>query len=78
MRILNERKDPIVFILWGSHAQKLKTHINLKTHAVIESPHPSPLSAHRGFFGSRVFSKTNALLSKFKKEPIQWERVSSS
>jgi uracil-DNA glycosylase len=73
--ILNERKEPIVFILWGSHAQKLKERIDLKKHAVIETPHPSPLSAHRGFFGSKVFSRANELLHQFNQEPIRWDRV---
>jgi len=76
VKILSERKKPIVFILWGSHAQKLKEHIDLKTHSVIESPHPSPLSAYRGFFGSKVFSKTNDLLKKNKQLPIHWEQIS--
>lgn len=75
VRILSARRDPIVFILWGSHAQKLKELIDLKIHSVIESSHPSPLSAHRGFFGSRVFSRTNAILEKVGKTPIHWERI---
>ncbi len=74
--LLSERRDPMVFILWGSHAQKLKERIDLKTHAVIESAHPSPLSAYRGFLGSRVFSRANAELAKFKKTPIHWKRIS--
>lgn len=87
---LSARRDPIVFILWGSHAQKFKSKIEtpsehastiastLKTHVVLESVHPSPLSAYRGFFGSHVFSRTNELLKKMGKEPIHWEKVSEN
>lgn len=73
---LNERVDPVVFILWGSHAQKFKTRINLNKHFIFESAHPSPLSAYRGFFGSRVFSRVNEILFQNNKKPIQWESVS--
>ena len=76
MEILGARKEPIVFILWGSHAQKMKAKIDLSRHAVIESPHPSPLSSYRGFFGSRPFSRTNAYLKQWGKKPIQWEKIS--
>jgi uracil-DNA glycosylase len=72
---LGQRKEPLVFILWGSHAQKFKPLIDLKRHVVIESPHPSPLSAHRGFFGSKPFSRANAALKKFGCKPIDWGRV---
>lgn len=72
---LNARKEPIVFILWGSHAQKFKSQLDLKKHRAIESAHPSPLSAHRGFLGSKVFSRTNGLLIHLNKKPIRWERV---
>ncbi len=75
---LNERKEPLVFILWGSFAQKLKAKIDLNRHVVLESAHPSPLSSYRGFFGSKVFSKTNEHLVKLGKEPIQWEKLSNS
>lgn len=71
--LLNEREDPIVFILWGSNAQsKLKIITNPK-HYIIKSVHPSPLSAHRGFFGSSPFSKTNKFLISIGKEPIDWQ-----
>jgi uracil-DNA glycosylase len=73
---LNEREDPVVFVLWGSHAQKFKTKIDLKRHAVLESAHPSPLSAYRGFLGSKVFSRVNALLVKMNKQPIDWTKIS--
>jgi uracil-DNA glycosylase len=73
---LNARENPLVFVLWGSHAQKLKAKIDLKKHAVLESVHPSPLSAYRGFFGSKVFSKINQKLIQFGETPIDWSRVS--
>ena len=69
------RDEPSVFILWGSHAQaKAKRIVGLREgpHCVIESPHPSPLSAHRGFFGSKPFSRTNAFLSDHGREAIDW------
>ncbi|MBO6768835.1 MAG: uracil-DNA glycosylase [Erythrobacter sp.] len=70
------RSEPSVFILWGSHAQaKAKRIDGLRSghHCVIESPHPSPLSAHRGFFGSRPFSRTNAFLADKGRGAIDWE-----
>ncbi|MBE9912721.1 uracil-DNA glycosylase [Paenibacillus donghaensis] len=69
---LNERDKPIVFILWGSHAQKKGAFIDPKKHLVLKSVHPSPLSVHRGFFGSRPFSKTNDFLKSQHMEPIDW------
>lgn len=69
---LNEREKPVVFILWGSHAQKKGAFIDRNKHLVLESVHPSPLSAHRGFFGSRPFSKANAFLASQGMEPIDW------
>jgi uracil-DNA glycosylase len=71
--LLNERKDPIVFILWGKNAQSKINIINNKNHYIIKSPHPSPLSASRGFFGSRPFSKTNNFLMSIGKTPIDWQ-----
>jgi uracil-DNA glycosylase len=71
--LLNERTEPLVFILWGKPAQKKKTMITNPNHLVIESPHPSPLSAHRGFFGSKPFSKANEFLIKNKIQPINWQ-----
>ncbi len=76
MDALNSRNEPIVFVLWGSHAQKFKKTIDTKKHDIIEAPHPSPLSAYRGFFGSRPFSKTNAALKRLGKSQIFWERIS--
>jgi uracil-DNA glycosylase len=70
---LNERDRPAVFLLWGSHAQAKLRLIDTRKHAVIRSPHPSPLSAHRGFFGSRPFSKTNRFLREMGWPEIQWQ-----
>lgn len=70
---LNDRATPIVFILWGKPSiSKLKL-IDTTRHAVITAPHPSPLSAYRGFFGSKPFSKTNEALIKFGETPINWQ-----
>lgn len=70
---LNQREDPVVFILWGAFAQSKIPMITGKQHCIIRSPHPSPLSAHRGFFGNRPFSQTNDFLTRIGKEPIDWE-----
>jgi uracil-DNA glycosylase len=70
-----ERDQPAVFILWGSHAQAKAARIPALTdrrHCLIRSPHPSPLSAHRGFFGSRPFSRANAFLAAHGRTPIDW------
>jgi len=72
IRYLNDREEPIVFILWGSYARSKKELITNKKHFVIESAHPSPLSASRGFFGSRPFSRTNDFLVKNGISPIKW------
>lgn len=69
---LNEHRENIVFILWGSYAQKKGYFIDQSRHCVLKSVHPSPLSAYRGFFGSRPFSKTNAYLQQNGIEPIDW------
>ena len=69
---LNEREDPIVFILWGNNAREKKKYITNNNHLVIESAHPSPFSARNGFFGSKPFSKTNEFLKQNKKLPIKW------
>ncbi|UYO07694.1 uracil-DNA glycosylase [Paenibacillus sp. PSB04] len=69
---LNERDKPVVFILWGSHALKKGAFIDRKKHLVIQSVHPSPLSVHRGFFGSRPFSKANAFLAAHGIKPVDW------
>jgi len=72
IKILNKREKPIVFILWGSYARSKKELITNKYHYIIESAHPSPLSAHRGFFGSKPFSKTNNFLVTHGIKPIKW------
>ena len=69
---LNEREEPIVFILWGNFAKEKAKLITNKNHLVIESAHPSPFSARNGFFGSKPFSKTNDFLIKNNKKPINW------
>jgi uracil-DNA glycosylase len=68
---LNEREDPVIFVLWGNSAKKKGAKIQPR-HPVLTAAHPSPLSAHNGFFGCRHFSKINELLVKQKKEPINW------
>jgi len=69
---LNAREKPIAFVLWGSHAQAKGARIDAGRHLVLRSPHPSPLSAHRGFFGSKPFSRINAWLSAQGDAPIEW------
>lgn len=71
--VLNERQDPIVFILWGNNAINKKKLITNEKHYIIQSVHPSPLSATRGFFGSKPFSKTNDILESIGKSPIDWQ-----
>ncbi len=71
--VLNEQGENLVFLLWGSHAQKKGQHISRTRHLVLESPHPSPLSAHRGFIGNGHFSRTNAWLQHHGKTPIDWQ-----
>ena len=73
IRVLNEQDRPIVFILWGSPAQRKKEMLNNPKHLILEAPHPSPLSAYRGFFGSKPFSQTNAILEKNGLTPIDWQ-----
>ena len=69
---INEREDPVIFILWGNYARSKKKLITNKNHYIIESAHPSPLSASRGFFDSKPFSKTNNILISINKESIRW------
>ncbi len=71
IEVLND-KENLVFMLWGSYAQKKGSNIDHKIHKVLKAPHPSPLSAHRGFFGCKHFSKANAYLEKKGKLPIKW------
>lgn len=72
IRYLNDREKPMVFILWGSYARSKKELITNKNHLILESVHPSPLSASRGFFGSKPFSKTNKFLIDHGMKPINW------
>lgn len=71
--IINMKDEPVIFILWGNHAIKKKTLITNKNHFLLTSPHPSPLSAARGFFGSKPFSQTNTILISINKKPIDWQ-----
>ena len=73
IRILNEQERPIVFFLWGRPAQRKKQMLTNPRFLILEAPHPSPLSAYRGFFGSRPFSQANAFLEKNGLEPVDWQ-----
>ena len=70
---LNKHREGLVFVLWGSYAQKKGEIIDTNKHLVLTSPHPSPLSAHRGFFGNHQFSKINAYLTKRGEKTIDWQ-----
>ncbi|ORM62927.1 uracil-DNA glycosylase [Pantoea rodasii] len=72
---INQHREGVIFLLWGSHAQKKGSIIDTQRHHVLKAPHPSPLSAHRGFFGSKHFSQANALLSQSGQAPIDWMPV---
>jgi uracil-DNA glycosylase len=72
IRAVNAKPERVVFILWGGSARKKKGLVDTSRHVVIESPHPSPLSAHNGFFGSRPFSRANEALVAAGREPIDW------
>lgn len=73
IKALNEENRPIVFILWGSPAQKKARMLNNPNHLILKAPHPSPLSAYRGFFGSKPFSQTNEFLISHGIEPVDWQ-----
>ncbi len=73
IEVLNQRADPVVFILWGRNAQSKSRLITNNRHLIIKSAHPSPLSAHRGFLGSKPFSRTNDFLKDIGKSPIDWQ-----
>jgi uracil-DNA glycosylase len=73
IRRVGEKDDPVVFVLWGAYAQKKIKLIDTDKHTIIQSAHPSPLSAANGFFGSRPFSKVNAALKKHGHKPIDWD-----
>ena len=70
--IVNAQCENVVFVLWGAYAQKKGKQIDTAKHLVINDPHPSPLSAYRGFFGSKAFSRVNEYLTSHGKEPIEW------
>jgi len=72
LNVVNDQQERVVFILWGSSARAKKKLIDTTRHTVIESPHPSPLSAHRGFWGSRPFSRANAALVDAGRDPVDW------
>ena len=72
IKVLNKKDEPVVFILWGNFAKEKAKLITNPHHYIIMSPHPSPLSAYAGFFGSKPFSKTNTFLEKNKMTPIDW------
>jgi uracil-DNA glycosylase len=72
IQILNDRKEDLIFLLWGTPAQRKGAIIDPKRHHILKAAHPSPLAAHRGFFGCKHFSKTNALLRKMGKKEIDW------
>lgn len=72
LRAVNEKPHRVVFILWGTSARRKRALIDLHRHTVLESAHPSPLSAHNGFYGSRPFSRTNEALAAAGLEPIDW------
>ena len=72
IKSINEKHEHVVFMLWGSHAQKKGEFIDRKKHLVLDAPHPSPLSAHRGFLGCGHFKTANDYLEKNKKTPINW------
>ena len=78
IRIANDCERPLVFILWGGNARMKRSLITNPHHCIIQSPHPSPLSAYAGFFGSKPFSKTNEFLIKTGRSPIHWESVLSN
>ena len=73
LKVINEKKNNVVFILWGRKAQEKCNFIDKNNHLLLESAHPSPFSAHNGFFGSKPFSKTNNYLKQKNIEPIDWQ-----
>jgi uracil-DNA glycosylase len=72
IRQVNEKTEPVVFMLWGSYAQKKAAFVDTSRHLVLKAPHPSPLSAHSGFFGCQHFSKANAFLQSKGLPPVDW------
>ncbi len=73
IHLVNEKRDPVVFVLWGAYAQKKRALIDTTRHTIVESVHPSPLSARNGFFGSRPFSAINRALLNGRKPEIDWQ-----
>lgn len=73
IHIINEQLDGVVFLLWGSYAQKKAAFVDQNKHLVLKSVHPSPLSAHRGFFGNHQFSQANDFLASRGKTPVNWQ-----
>ena len=73
IQVVNEQCEGVVFLLWGSYAQKKAAFVDRQKHLVLHAPHPSPLSAHRGFFGQRHFSQANAFLSARGRQGIDWQ-----
>lgn len=73
IELLNERSQPVVFMLWGRNAREKKALITNPQHLILEAPHPSPLSAYHGFFGCRHFSKANDFLQRHGMEPVDWQ-----
>ena len=72
IRAVDEKEERVVFLLWGASARRKRALVDTSRHVVIESAHPSPLSAHNGFFGSRPFSRANAALEEAGREPVDW------
>jgi len=72
VRLVNSKPEPVAFMLWGNYAQKKAAFVDTSRHLVLKAPHPSPLSAHSGFFGCRHFSKANAFLEAHGRDPIDW------
>ncbi len=75
INVLGQQHRPLVFLLWGKHAQSKQLHIDTDHHLVLTAPHPSPLSAHRGFFGCQHFSKCNTFLERTKQGSIAWNSI---
>ncbi len=71
--LLSNREDPVIFVLWGGNARSKVKLIDKSKHYILEGPHPSPLSAYRGYFGCKHFSKINNILTELGKEPINWQ-----
>ncbi|ENZ0346378.1 uracil-DNA glycosylase [Morganella morganii] len=72
---VNTHCEGVIFLLWGAHAQRKGQYIDQQKHVILKAPHPSPLSAHRGFLGCRHFSKTNAILTERGQSPVDWQPV---